>query len=349
MAAGIETFAGPLARIGRTELLYPDTGVLPGGAEQQVAKPLELSLQVFNPDITGFNAQTIREARENQVMQGKVILALGAGPKGMAGAAARELILQGAFVVVSSRMTDSGEPKSSGMREFLEKLGPNAQWMGSNVAAWISVTNDRGKKVEMYDGQRLVRQVAKERGRLDGLIVGSGDMQNTWSYKKVEPEKVREILLKDAEGPMFAAITAAEIMQSQNPAGGKIAGIGGASGIGNAFQIEYSMAKGAFHAGIRALADELNILNQRALEKGRPPHNIEVNAIAPGLVDTPLVAGLSPEVRAGIVTKMGADRELDAGEPGAMLAYLMGPYSDGITGQVIPMFGRGEIPTWLAA
>ncbi len=306
-------------------------------------------LRVFNPDITGFNATTIQEARERQVLANRVFLILGSGPLSMGGAAAREIILQGGTAVLSSRENENGDPRNPKMLEFVKQLGGKAEWRGCDVARLITVADDKGREAEMFDSRRVIMQVAAAHNRLDGLIVASGSMENTASFRRIKRERAQEIYTDGAEGPMFAVLAAADQMIRQNPQSGRIAVVGSISGRGNAFQIEYSMAKAALHAGVTALADELDILKQAAIAKGREPHDIQVNAIAPGLVDTPLVTPLSAEIRQGIVTKSGAERELHPGEPGSMLAFLMGPYADGINGQVIPMLGRGEIPSWLAA
>ncbi len=327
-------------------LLGPDTGTSAGGGDP--SPQTSDMLRVFNTDFTNFDAATIQEARERQVLAGRVILILGVGPRGMGGAAAKEVALQGATVVVSSRADKDGNPKNQDMQDFVKTLGKNASWIGSDVAGLITHP-DTGKVT--YDSQRVIQEVAAETayGRLDGLIITSGDIQNTGAFQKVTRDRTVEIYEQDALGPMFAIMAAADHMTKQNPPAGRIAVVGSISGAGNGFQIEYSMAKAAIHAGVIALGKELDFWRERAESKGRTRPEVFVNALAPGLVTTPPIEKYRQEIRDGIVRTSGAERELHPGEPGSMLAKLMGQYAGEINGQVIPMLGRGEIPSWLAA
>ena len=306
------------------------------------------SARIFNPDITGFTADTIQEAREKQILSGNIILVLGAGPSSMGGAAARELALQGATVIVSSRPDEEGNPRNPTMKDFVDTLGGNAEWRACDVAGLVT---DPKTGKEVFDSQRVIQQVASEgdggHGKLDGLIVASGEIRSA-PYPRVTRETMAEMHHHDFMGPMFAVLAAVKQMRAQTPKGGRVAVIGSIAGAGNAFQVEYSSAKAALAAGVKSLAGELDFGRQRALEKNRPSEDIFVNVLAPGLVDTPPIRREhSQEQIDGILQLSGADRMMEPGEPGAMLAYLMGPYAGETSGQVIPIIGRGEVPSWL--
>ncbi len=106
-----------------------------------------------------------------------------------------------------------------------------------------------------------------------------------------------------------------------------VAGLGG----GGPGLSHYAAAKGGIIAFSKALAHELG------------PAGITVNAIAPGLIDTPMVAGamVSPEIRKRAIDGAPVRRIGVPDDISAAVAYLVSDEASFVTGQVLsPNGGR---------
>ncbi len=108
---------------------------------------------------------------------------------------------------------------------------------------------------------------------------------------------------------------------------GKIINVSSVWGsAGAAMESAYSASKGGVDAFTRALAKEL------------APSNIQVNAIAPGVIDTDMNKHLSPEERSALISEIPADRMGSPGEA-AELIFQLAESNSYLTGQVISLNG----------
>ena len=108
---------------------------------------------------------------------------------------------------------------------------------------------------------------------------------------------------------------------------GKIINISSVWGnVGASMEVAYSASKGAVNSFTKALAKEL------------APSNIQVNAIACGMIDTDMNACFSEEDLHYIIEEIPADR---IGKPDevARLCYMLAEAPEYLTGQIITMDG----------
>jgi 3-oxoacyl-[acyl-carrier protein] reductase len=104
---------------------------------------------------------------------------------------------------------------------------------------------------------------------------------------------------------------------------GRIVNIVSVSGIsGHAGQANYSAAKGGLIAMTRALAQEL------------ATRGITVNAVAPGLVETEIIAHLKPEARQEFLRRIPMARFGSPEEIAAVVGFLASDRATYVTGQV---------------
>ena len=94
--------------------------------------------------------------------------------------------------------------------------------------------------------------------------------------------------------------------------------------MGNRGQVNYSAAKAGLIGATRSLAQEL------------AKRRVTVNAVAPGLIDTEMLAGLPLEE----ITKQIPMRRLGTpAEVAKLVAFLVSEHAGYITGQVISING----------
>lgn len=111
--------------------------------------------------------------------------------------------------------------------------------------------------------------------------------------------------------------------------GGVIVNVGSASGVrGNAGRAAYGATKAAVANLTQVMAVELARLG------------IRVNAVAPGPIETPLVAAAhSQAVRDGWLRELPAARYGSAAEAASAVLFLASPRSSYITGHILAVDG----------
>ena len=98
-----------------------------------------------------------------------------------------------------------------------------------------------------------------------------------------------------------------------------------AADLGNRGQANYTAAKGALTAATRTLARELG------------SRGVTVNCVSPGIIDSPMIAGLFDEK--AIAAMVPLQRLGTAADVAAVIAFLASDRASYITGQSIPVNG----------
>jgi 3-oxoacyl-[acyl-carrier protein] reductase len=97
--------------------------------------------------------------------------------------------------------------------------------------------------------------------------------------------------------------------------------------MGNAGQVNYSASK----AGVIGLT--------KTLAKEFASRNIQVNAVAPGFIDTEMTQKLTPQQREAIAGAIPMKRIAKPEEIASVVVFLASPAASYITGQVINVDG----------
>ena len=251
-------------------------------------------------------------------LKNKVVLVTGAR-QGMGKVHALVLAGQGAKVIVTNRTVE-------GCQEVVDEIVSKG---GEAVCFAMDVTS----RAEI---DRVFDEVVKKYGRLDILVNNAGIYVPKSALEMTEEEwnKTIDVNLK---GQFFCAQRAAKEMAKNK--WGRIINIAsiasGGTGIGFSGAAHYAASKGGIIGMTETLASEWAELG------------ININAIAPGAIDTPMVREpgkeLSKEITEEIITRVPLKRIGRAEEVSAMVVFLASEEASYVTGTTFYVDGG-----WLA-
>jgi 3-oxoacyl-[acyl-carrier protein] reductase len=177
----------------------------------------------------------------------------------------------------------------------------------------------------------MVERAVKELGRLDMLVCCAGIIRDNMLYKMTDDDW-DSVIDTHLKGTFLSARAAQKPMVEQKY--GKMVFLSSTSALGNRGQTNYSAAKAGLQGMARTLAIELG------------PFNINVNAVAPGFVETRMTRATAE--RMGIdfeAFKIGAASQIPlrrVGQPediASVIAFLCSEESSFISGQTIYVRG----------
>ncbi|MCC6936674.1 MAG: SDR family oxidoreductase [Flavobacteriales bacterium] len=174
----------------------------------------------------------------------------------------------------------------------------------------------------------LFEQVTELRGEVDALVNNAGIIRDKPIWK-MPLEDFQAVLDVNLQGTWLMCREAAIRMRQRKA--GAIVNISSRAWLGNPGQSNYAASK----AGVVALTRVL------ALELG--PSNVRVNAVAPGLIDTPLTQSLDPEVLQRLIAAQPTRTMGDPVDVAHTVAFLLSDKARFITGQTIYVDGGKSI------
>lgn len=253
-------------------------------------------------------------------LEGKIVLVTGAG-RGIGEATAIEFAKAGADVAVADIDASSADETSAKIRS-LGRRGLAIQGDISNLAEIDS----------------MVDAVVGEFGGID-VIVSSAGVTRHSTLLEITEETWDLMQRVNAKGTFFCMQRVARKMVEQGR-GGRIINIASTAGKGfrGTSSPAYAASKGAIISMTYIAAHQL------------AAHDITVNAICPGLVDTQMLDGMLAqraadtgttveELKEGLKQMVPLGRLDEPEEIAAMAVFLAGPGARNITGQTINIDG----------
>jgi len=244
-------------------------------------------------------------------LKGKVALVTGAS-SGIGRAAAQALAANGARVAINYRRNQAG---AEAARAEIIAAG------GSAIVVQADVT-------KASEVQALVARTVSEFGPIDVLVNNAGSLVERLRILELTEERWDEVIdlnLKTAF--LCCQAVAASMMERQTGAIINVSSIAGRNG-GALGSIHYSAAKGGLITFTKGLAKEL------------APFGVRVNAISPGVIDTPYHEQFSsPEMMKTYAGMIPLGRVGAPGEVGSVICFLASNAASYLAGETIEING----------
>lgn len=242
------------------------------------------------------------------MLQGKCAVITGAS-RGIGREIALQFAKEGANIVLNYR---NSEEEALKLKEELDKLGSNTLIIKADVSNFDEAEN-------------LIKEAKNTFGKVDILVNNAGITKDTLLIRMKEEDfdEVIEINLKGAFN-CLRAVSPIMIRQKE----GKIINMSSVVGVvGNAGQVNYSASKAGVIGMTKSLAREIG------------SKNINVNAIAPGFIDTDMTRVLSEDQKKNIISGVPLKRLGQVEDIANLAVFLASDKSNYITGQVIHVDG----------
>ena len=238
------------------------------------------------------------------MFNGKVAVITG-GASGIGLATARKLLSEGAKVV----LVDWNEDVS----EIAKTLNNDALGIRCDVSSDTDV-------------QKSVNDIIEKFGHIDFLVANAGVGGGPNKAHKVSVDEWNKVIGVNQTGIFL--MNKYVISEMLKNGGGAIVNTSSMYGlVGTTMSFAYSASKGAINQMTRSLA----------LTYARD--NIRVNAVAPGYVDTPILAEVPKDMKDAMANQLPVGRLGKDTEIANLICYLLSDDATFITGAIVPIDG----------
>lgn len=230
--------------------------------------------------------------------------------RGIGAAIALRLARDGFNIVLND--LNEGMFENNDIKEKIEALGVKAEIFCADVSKYA-------------DCENMVKAVKDSMGTIDVLINNAGITRDGLMARM--PEEQYDTVIAVNQKSVFNMMKlAGNVMIRQKS--GKIVNLASVAGLyGNPGQINYSASKAAIIGMTKTAAKELG------------SRGINVNAVAPGFISTPMTDKLNDEQKAKILELIAMKRYGTVDEISGVVSFLCSDDASYVTGQVIEISG----------
>ena len=241
-------------------------------------------------------------------MSQKVAVVTGA-PGGIGSAICKRLAKEGYDIVINHYKT----------AEAADKLAAELQAMDTKYMICEANVADH------EESKMLMDKTVEAFGRIDVLVNNAGITRDN-ILARMKEEEFDAVIAVNLKSVFNCEKHAVAVMMKQRY--GRIVNMASIAGImGSAGQANYVASKAGIIGMTKSLAREM------------ASRNINANAIAPGFIDTDMTRAIPEKVRQDMLDSIPAKRAGTPEDIAAVVAFLVSPDADYITGQVINVSG----------
>lgn len=242
-------------------------------------------------------------------LSGKIALITGSA-RGIGKAIALELANHGAKIVINDILPKNEIDKTL---EEIRKSGEQAIGIRADITIFEEV-------------ESMIKEIINKFGKIDILVNNAGIIRDSLLIRMKE-EDWDAVININLKGTFNCSKTVAKYMMRQK-SGGKIVNISSVIGlVGNIGQANYAASKAGIIGLTKSMAKELAL------------RNINVNAIAPGFIETDMTKKLSEKVRQDLLQQIPLKRLGTVEDVAKTVYFLVSDTANYITGQVINIDG----------
>ena len=242
--------------------------------------------------------------------RGKVALVTGAA-RGMGEAVSKMLAESGAYVFV----TDVNFEGVRRVAEEIKRGGWKAEAVQLDVTDYKAVSS-------------LVERIVRDHGRIDILVNNAGILRRRASVEEIPDEEWDLVMAVNVKGVFNCSKAVLPYMKAQRS--GKIVNISSSAGRST------SELGGPHYTASKAAVLGLS----RHLAREAAPYNINVNAVCPGLIDTPMIRETTaPGELEKFIEEIPMGRLGRPEEEAALVLFLASEASSYINGATIDITG----------
>ena len=173
--------------------------------------------------------------------------------------------------------------------------------------------------------EKLVKELIVEFKQIDGLVNNAGITRDSVLARMSRDQW--DAVINTNLGSMFNA-TKPLVLQMVKQRNGAIVNMSSVVGVyGNSGQVNYAAAKAGMIGFTKSLSAEI------------APHNVRVNAVAPGYINTDMMAILDQDTLDYVKSRISLKRLGTVEDVAPLVCFLLSDNSTYITGQVIQVDG----------
>ncbi|MDD5013893.1 MAG: 3-oxoacyl-[acyl-carrier-protein] reductase [Atribacterota bacterium] len=242
-------------------------------------------------------------------LSGKVALITGSA-RGIGKAIALELANHGANIVINDILPKIEMDKTL---EEVKQIGNKVLGIRADITSFDEVEN-------------MVKEIVNQFGKIDILVNNAGITRDSLLIRMKE-EDWDAVIRINLKGTFNCSKAVAKYMMRQK-SNDKIVNIASVIGlVGNIGQANYSASKAGIIGLTKSMAKEFAL------------RNINVNAIAPGFIETDMTKKLSEKIRKDLQQQIPLKRLGTVEDVAKVVYFLVSDAANYITGQVINVDG----------